>query len=70
MDKIESVEVDQSILGRILDYGEVTIRGTGAGVGSLGTLDAPIAAPLDCAITSRASESTRRLRGRSSAGMP
>jgi uncharacterized membrane protein YdbT with pleckstrin-like domain len=31
MDKVESVEVDQSILGRILDYGKVSITGTGAG---------------------------------------
>src|SRR5262249_20651262 len=29
MDKIESVQVDQSILGRILNYGRVTIMGTG-----------------------------------------
>jgi len=29
MDKIESVDVDQSILGRILNYGTITIRGTG-----------------------------------------
>ena len=31
MDKVESVQVDQSILGRILDYGKVIITGTGAG---------------------------------------
>src|ERR1700716_2240549 len=31
MDKVESVDVDQSILGRLLDYGDVTVRGTGAG---------------------------------------
>ncbi|MGB9369190.1 MAG: PH domain-containing protein [Xanthobacteraceae bacterium] len=47
VDKIETVQVDQSILGRILGYGRVTIRGTGGGGGSLGTLDAPIAAPLE-----------------------
>src|SRR5882724_5405552 len=50
MDKIVSVKVDQSILGRILNYGKVTIVGTGgAGSGeeSLGTIDEPIAAPLD-----------------------
>jgi hypothetical protein len=29
MDKIESVDVDQTVMGRILDYGDVTIRGTG-----------------------------------------
>ena len=47
MDKIESVKVDQSILGRILDYGKVTVQGTGAGTGSLGKIDEPIAAPLE-----------------------
>ena len=31
MDKIESVEVKQSVLGRILDYGDVDIRGVGTG---------------------------------------
>ncbi len=30
MDKVESVDVDQSLLGRMLDYGDVIIRGTGA----------------------------------------
>jgi uncharacterized membrane protein YdbT with pleckstrin-like domain len=46
MDKIETVQVDQSILGRLLDYGRVTIKGTGAGVESFGAMDEPIAAPL------------------------
>src|SRR5215470_17635715 len=27
MDKVESVDVDQSILGRMLNYGDITIRG-------------------------------------------
>jgi uncharacterized membrane protein YdbT with pleckstrin-like domain len=31
MDKVESVRVDQSILGRILDYGDVIVLGTGKG---------------------------------------
>ena len=31
MDKVESVDVDQSILGRLLCYRTVTVRGTGAG---------------------------------------
>jgi len=47
MDKIESVKVDQSILGRILDYVKVTVQGTGAGIGSLRRIDEPIAAPLE-----------------------
>jgi hypothetical protein len=31
MDKVESVRVDQSVLGRILDYGDVDVLGTGTG---------------------------------------
>lgn len=31
MDKVESIEIDQSVLGRLLDYGDINIRGTGAG---------------------------------------
>jgi uncharacterized membrane protein YdbT with pleckstrin-like domain len=47
MDKIASVKVEQSILGRILDYGKVAIVGTGSGEESLGTIDEPIATPLE-----------------------
>ena len=49
MNKIVSVKVDQSILGRILDYGRVTIVGT-AGENddeSLGKMDEPIASPVE-----------------------
>jgi uncharacterized membrane protein YdbT with pleckstrin-like domain len=42
MDKVESVKVDQSILGRILDYGTVTITGTGAGLEALPSVAQPI----------------------------
>jgi uncharacterized membrane protein YdbT with pleckstrin-like domain len=42
MDKVESVEVDQTILGRILDYGTVTITGTGAGLEALSGVAQPI----------------------------
>ena len=42
MDKVESVQVDQSILGRILDYGTVTILGTGEGFETLRTIAGPI----------------------------
>lgn len=31
-DQIESVDVDQSILGRLLNYGTVTVRGTGSSI--------------------------------------
>jgi uncharacterized membrane protein YdbT with pleckstrin-like domain len=47
MDKIVSVKVDQSILGRVLGYGKVAILGAGAGEESLGTIDEPVAAPLE-----------------------
>ncbi|HEY5105654.1 MAG TPA: PH domain-containing protein [Caulobacteraceae bacterium] len=30
IDKVESVDVDQSLLGRMLDFGAVTVHGTGA----------------------------------------
>jgi uncharacterized membrane protein YdbT with pleckstrin-like domain len=42
-DKIESVQVDQSILGRLLDYGTVTVRGTGEGLDPIKRIAAPIA---------------------------
>jgi uncharacterized membrane protein YdbT with pleckstrin-like domain len=41
-DKVESVKVDQSILGRILDYGAVTVLGTGSGLETIKTVAAPI----------------------------
>jgi uncharacterized membrane protein YdbT with pleckstrin-like domain len=42
MDKVESVQVDQSILGRLLDYGTVIITGTGAGLEALPGVANPI----------------------------
>jgi uncharacterized membrane protein YdbT with pleckstrin-like domain len=42
MDKVESVQIDQSILGRMLDYGDVRILGTGEGFETLRTLASPI----------------------------
>jgi hypothetical protein len=42
MDKVESGQVDQSILGRMLDYGTVTILGTGEGFETLRTIAGPI----------------------------
>lgn len=35
MDKIESVDVDQSLLGRMLGYGTIHVLGTGQGIESL-----------------------------------
>jgi uncharacterized membrane protein YdbT with pleckstrin-like domain len=43
LDKVESVDVNQSILGRILNYGNVTVRGVGEGTETIDT----IASPLD-----------------------
>jgi uncharacterized membrane protein YdbT with pleckstrin-like domain len=42
MDKVESVQINQSILGRLLDYGDVTILGTGEGFETLRTIARPI----------------------------
>jgi uncharacterized membrane protein YdbT with pleckstrin-like domain len=42
MDKVESVKINQSILGRMLDYGDVTILGTGEGFESLRTIASPL----------------------------
>jgi uncharacterized membrane protein YdbT with pleckstrin-like domain len=42
MDKVESVDVDQSVLGRVLDYGTVTVRGTGATLEPFRDIDRPI----------------------------
>lgn len=42
LDKIESVDVDQSILGRILNYGDVTVRGVGEGAEKIETIASPL----------------------------
>jgi len=42
MDKVESVDVDQSILGRIFDFGTVLIRGTGASLEPLDNVENPL----------------------------
>jgi uncharacterized membrane protein YdbT with pleckstrin-like domain len=51
LDKIESVDVDQSILGRILNYGDVTINGVGEGKERIRTISSPLA--FRSAITTR-----------------
>jgi uncharacterized membrane protein YdbT with pleckstrin-like domain len=43
LDKIESVDVDQTILGRILNYGDVTIMGVGEGRQRISTIASPLA---------------------------
>ena len=42
MQKVESVKVDQSVLGRILNYGDVVIIGTGEGQEQLKSVAAPV----------------------------
>jgi len=42
MDKVESVDVDQSVFARMLNYGNVTIRGTGSGLEPLRTIEHPL----------------------------
>lgn len=43
MDQIERVDVDQSMLGRLFNYGDVTIHGTGTTLEPLRDVDRPIA---------------------------
>jgi uncharacterized membrane protein YdbT with pleckstrin-like domain len=40
--KIESVLVDQSILGRLFDFGTIIIKGTGGGIDPLVGIDQPM----------------------------
>ena len=51
MDKIESVDVDQSLLGRLLNYGTIHVFGTGEGIESLRRIAEPLA--LRNAITAK-----------------
>ena len=51
MDKVETVNVDQSILGRILGYGTIHVLGTGQGIEGLSRIAGPI--NLRNAITAR-----------------
>jgi uncharacterized membrane protein YdbT with pleckstrin-like domain len=42
MDKVESVDVDQSIMGRLFDYGDIVVRGVGVGLEPLRNIEAPL----------------------------
>jgi len=42
MPQVESVDVRQSILGRLLNYGTVLVRGTGGGLNPLAYVSAPL----------------------------
>jgi uncharacterized membrane protein YdbT with pleckstrin-like domain len=43
MDKVESVLVDQSLIGRLLNYGTIVVRGTGSGIEGLHFIADPLA---------------------------
>jgi uncharacterized membrane protein YdbT with pleckstrin-like domain len=43
LDKVESVDVNQSIFGRLLNYGDVTINGVGEGRETIATIASPLA---------------------------
>lgn len=43
MDKVESVDVNQSIMGRLLDYGEVVVHGVGESWEPVRTIGSPLA---------------------------
>jgi len=51
IDKVESVDVNQSILGRLMDYGDITIQGVGEGTETISTIASPLA--FHNAITTR-----------------
>lgn len=40
-DKIESIDVSQSVLGRLFDFGSVTVKGTGGGIEAIHNVAAP-----------------------------
>jgi uncharacterized membrane protein YdbT with pleckstrin-like domain len=42
LDKVESVDVNQSILGRLLNYGDLTILGVGEGKETISTIASPL----------------------------
>jgi uncharacterized membrane protein YdbT with pleckstrin-like domain len=43
LDKVESVDVNQSILGRVMNYGDVTILGVGEGKETISAIASPLA---------------------------
>jgi uncharacterized membrane protein YdbT with pleckstrin-like domain len=51
VEQIESVEVDQSVLGRMLGYGDIAVHGTGEGMENIRLIADPLT--LRSAITAR-----------------
>ena len=42
MQKVESIDVDQTLAGRLFNYGNVTIRGTGSSFATLRLINSPL----------------------------
>jgi hypothetical protein len=55
----ESVQIDQSIFGRMLEYGNVTILGTGEGFKTLRTIASP---PAQLSFETASPETTHKPR--------
>ena len=51
VDQIESVEVDQSVLGRVFGYGDIAVHGTGEGLENIRMIGDPLT--VRSAITAR-----------------
>ena len=51
VDQIESVEVEQSVLGRMLGYGDIAVHGTGEGIENIRLISDPLT--VRSAITAR-----------------
>jgi len=55
LDKVESVDVNQSFAGRVMNYGDLTIQGVGEGTQTISTVASPLA--FRNAITTRPADS-------------
>jgi uncharacterized membrane protein YdbT with pleckstrin-like domain len=42
MDKVETVDVDQSVAGRLLGFGSIRVQGTGQGIENLNRVASPV----------------------------
>jgi uncharacterized membrane protein YdbT with pleckstrin-like domain len=51
MDKVETVDVDQTVAGRLLGFGSIRVQGTGQGIENLNRVASPV--QLRNAITAR-----------------
>jgi membrane protein YdbS with pleckstrin-like domain len=51
MQKVETVDVDQTLIGRLFNFGNVTIRGTGSTFETIRKIDAPL--KLRTSVTAR-----------------